>query len=438
MTPPDPRSRLAAAGAPRRDLALDLLRTLAIIGMMAAHTARLIIPDARPEWARLVLLIEPLIPSLFLFLVGLSLVHSFEAARSRGESARAWYGRQLRRAAGLWVVSAVFFALEMGIRLPDMLLAGGILANIAYAIVLTGALLALPAAAPRPRSDGLRVTVLLAALAGGGALFTALDLNGARVHPVNIGNSPFLPLWLFTFAGALWGTLTFRAGPPFSVRPCAPRAAIAAAATPDATATTPQKPQPAAPGTASLRPVRRLTTLIAGLAAAALALTAVILILRYGLDILFTKPFGRSDASRLVPAPVYGGSTLVVGYYNLKPVLALTCLGLHLAALLILQALFRAISGIAADRGDGPTALPVPDAPDAPGAPLKHVLSLGRHALLAYILHLALLATLVVVTGARQPLQTGLQGTGVLTAVVVGCHLAVILRQRNKNLRFGH
>lgn len=405
MTPSDHTARpdlapgVPGGDAPGRDHALDLLRTLAILGMMAAHTARLIVPAARPDWARFILLVEPVIPSLFLFLVGLSLAHSFGSARLRGETPGVWYRRQLRRAGGLWVISAVFFALEMGVRLPDMLVAGGILANIAYAIILTGALLALPSAHPAPprRTRILRAGALGTALAAGGTLFVLLDLGGARVHPVNIGNSPFLPLWLFAFTGALWGTLTLGT-----------RAADAAV-----------------PAGAPSPP--RWSRWLTGGAAVALAVVAIILIARSGLDALFTKPLGRSDASRLVPAPPYGGSPLTVGYYNLKPLLAITCLGLHLAALTMFGAVQRAVRQARALRPSGAawaTRL------------LRASLALGRHALTAYILHLALLAGLVVLSGERQPLDSGGQGTLVLVAVALVCYAAIILRQQNNKLHY--
>ncbi len=422
--PRDLTPAVPVAVAPVRDHALDLLRTLAILGMMAAHTARLIVPDVRPDWARFILLVEPVIPSLFLFLVGLSLAHSFGSARLRGETPGIWYGRQLKRAGGLWVISAVFFALEMGVRLPDMVLAGGILANIAYAIALTGGLIVLPVARPSPprRAHALRITTLTGAVAAGSAVFVLLDLGGVRVHPVNIGNSPFLPLWLFAFAGALWGTLTIRARGVEAVTPAGASPAL-------------QSP-----------PRPRWPSWVAGVAAGALAVVAIALIARSGLDALFTKPLGRSDASRLVPAPVYGGSPLAVGYYNLKPLLAITCLGLHLAALTTFGAVQRALRKGRTPRTPRTSgASAAPGAADAQNPPSRHLtgllrsmLALGRHALTAYILHLALLAGLVVLSGERQPLKSGGQGTLVLVAVALACQATIILRRRNIKLRYEH
>ncbi len=378
-----------------RDHALDAWRTLAILGMMASHTARLMPRDVRPDWATFVLLIEPIIPSLFLLLVGLSLSHSFAAALSRGVSASTWYARQLKRAGALWLVSAVFFSLEMGVRLPDLFLAGGILATIAYAIVLVGGLLTLGevlggpshfdrlSAAPRPSPEGRGSSLSHGLLVGlglvtGSVLFVWLDVTGQRVHPVNIGNSPFLPLWLFALAGATWGTLL---GKPAGA---------------------------ASPG--------RIRTTIALALGALGALSAVWLIVQYGLEPLFTKPFGRSDATRLIPGSLFGGAPLSIGYYNLRPVLAAACFGLHVAGLIVWGRAFKTLGARSA----------------------AVVFALGRQALLAYILHLALLAILVTALGDRQPLKSGMMGTLTLLGLILICQVATFLRRSNKNVQLRH
>lgn len=363
-----------------RDHSLDALRTLAVIGMMAAHTARLVPYDMRPFWARFVLLVEPVIPSLFLLLVGSSLALSFRAAARRGLTPGAWYRRQLKRAAALWLVSALFFALELGPRLPDMFLAGGILANIAYAITLVGGIFAV---APR-----IAPTLLVLALASGTGVFIGLDLAHTRIHPVNIGNSPFLPLWLFALAGALaqtagWGVK--RAAPPDG----------------DTTDDT--------GGAARVNVTALAVTAVVGLVGAGVAAW---LITRYGFDALFTKPLGRSDATRIVPAPVYGGEPLEIGYYNLRPRLALACLGLHVAALALLRA-----ATFAADR-------------------VTWLFAIGRHALGAYIAHLAVLAALVVTLGERQPLKNPWSGTVAWLGLILFCQVLALLRERtNSTLR---
>jgi hypothetical protein len=348
-----------------RDHGMDALRTLAVLGMMASHTSRLVVLEARPAWSYWVLLLEPIIPSLFLLLVGLSLARSFDASRARslsgaegrGQGPGAWYARQLKRAAILWGISVVFYTAELGFRLPDALTASGILANIAYAIILVGGLLTFPR----------RAAGLAAAFVAGTGLFVWLDVTGQRVFAVNIGNSPFLPLWLFALGGAWWAT-AFRSGsggvgfpvlgtkrPSTSLRDHA----------------------------SSLRVFGIILGTLAGV-------TGIWLIARYGVEPLFTKPFGRSDAGRTVAAPFYGGAPLYLGYYNLRPLLALCCLGLQLGALTVLRAALTKIREGAAGS----------------------LFALGRHALGAYILHLALLAILVVTRGPR-PLTAPWQGTAV-------------------------
>ncbi|MCD6025377.1 MAG: hypothetical protein K0Q91_2293 [Fibrobacteria bacterium] len=326
----------------RRNLGLDAARTLAIVAMMAAHTSRMMESAVRPAWCAWILLLEPIIPSLFLLLVGVSLTISLERFRERSpaESPRTWFARQARRAAALWAISTVFYLLELGPRFPDFVVVNGVLATIAYAILGVGALLLLPR----------REWVLGGALAAGVAVFLALDLRGLRVFAVNTGNAPFLPLWLFTIAGALW-SLARRRFP---------------------------------------RPVFWLGLGGAGVVA--------FLVARFGLDPLFTKPFGRSDAGRLLAPPLFlQGEARRVGYYNLRPVLALCCLGAHLAALSLLGLL---------DNVRGKTS-----------ARLSALFLLGRHSLEVYVLHLSLLAVLVVTLGIR-PLTSGGQGTGTLLVLV--------------------
>lgn len=346
-----------------RALGLDALRTLAIVGMIAAHTSRLMPPDARPGWSRGILLLEPLIPSLFLLMVGVSLAFSFSAATARGVGAGAWYARQARRAVVLWLIATVFYVLELGPRFPDFVTASGILATIAYAILGAGALLIVPGRA--------RVAALLAALALGIAVLLKIDRAGTPVFPLTAGNAPFLPLWLFTLAGVLWGLLRRggeRVGTPL---------------------------------------IHAL-----GLAGAAVA---VWLLARHGLDPLFTKPFGRSDAARELAAPLFGegafGGAKRLGYYNLRPVLGVFCLGVHLALLSLATRLDKA--GAVVARGLAPLVAP------------------GRRSLEVYVLHLALLALFVVALGVR-PLKTGLAGTCVLAAVIAVAWVWALFRERRR------
>jgi uncharacterized membrane protein len=337
-----------------RSHGLDAARTLAIVAMIAAHTSRMMESAVRPAWCAWILLLEPIIPSLFLLLVGVSLTFSLERFRERSpaESPRIWYARQARRAAALWAISTVFYLLELGPRFPDFVVASGVLATIAYAILGVGALLLLPR----------REWVLGGALLAGVAVFLALDLRGLRVFAINTGNAAFLPLWLFTIAGALW-SLARRRFP---------------------------------------RPVFWLGLAGAGVVA--------FLIARFGLDPLFTKPFGRSDAGRFLAPPLFlQGEARRVGYYNLRPVLALCCLGAHLAALSLLGLLDNVRGKVAAR--------------------LSSFFILGRHSLEVYILHLSLLAVLVVSLGIR-PLKTDLQGNLTFLAIVTASWIWCVAREK--------
>jgi hypothetical protein len=324
--------------------------------MMAAHTARLVPFDARPSWARVVLLYEPLIPSLFLLLVGLSLSRSREAARARGEGAGPWYARQARRAAGLWAISAVFFVAEYGVRIPDALVAGGILAIIAYAILGIGALLLLS----RP------ALFIGAILLAGCVTFVRVDAAGNAVFPLNTGGAPFLPMTLFALAGALLGR--FRSDEPRG---------------------------------------RRLMWALAGIGAA----IAAWLITRHGAEALFTKPFGRSDAGRDLPASLLPArDALHVGFYDLKPVLAAACLGLQLSLLAVLGILLGKI----------------------PERVARFAFAPGRHALAVYVGHLAFLAALVTIFG-EQPLTAG-SATWVWAGLILFWQSAAFLLEKQKRV----
>jgi uncharacterized membrane protein len=174
-----------------RDTALDGLRTLAVLLMISSHTSRLILWDARRDWSRFVLLIEPLTASLFLILVGASLVHSWRSAEPLGRAA--WYRKQSLRAAALWALSCLFYTLEDGFHWPDAVILSGILATIAYTILIGMLLVSRRHAAP----------ILMALSAALAALHLYLDHIHAQWFMVNAGNSPLLPLCLFACLGAL-------------------------------------------------------------------------------------------------------------------------------------------------------------------------------------------------------------------------------------------
>jgi hypothetical protein len=248
----------------KRDNAMDALRLIAVLLMIASHTTRLVDWDVRREWSRFSLLIEPLTASLFLFLVGASLAQSWFASRERGRAG--WYRKQAVRAAALWALSCLFYTLEEGrFHLPDAVTMSGILATIAYTILLGMILVS----SPRPILSLLAMSAVLA------GLHVWLDVHGQKVFILNGGNSPLLPLFLFACLGAL-GCFGLEYG-----------------------------------GRAA-----RLS-----LAAAALA-TAALILHRHSFHDVFSKPLGRYETVRTL-AWMKGETRMErnIPYYNLRPIL---------------------------------------------------------------------------------------------------------------------
>lgn len=176
-----------------RDTALDALRTVAVLLMIASHSTRLIVWDERRDWSRWSLVIEPFTASLFLLLVGASVVQSWRKAQTAGVPRAAWLKKQGIRALALWALSSVFYLVSDGPNLPDVLVLSGILCTIAYTSLAASLLV-----------SGRRPIIALALLAAAmGAVFAWLDLEEHRVFILNAGNSPLLPLSLFGILGAL-------------------------------------------------------------------------------------------------------------------------------------------------------------------------------------------------------------------------------------------
>jgi Heparan-alpha-glucosaminide N-acetyltransferase, catalytic len=262
----DAENQLSKQGRGQRDIAIDGLRTIAVLLMIASHTSRLIVWDSRREWSRFSLLIEPLTASLFLVLVGASLVHSWRAADPG--SRRSWFWKQSIRAGGLWALSCLFFTLEEGFHWPDALFLSGILATIAYSILLGMILVSLKNALP----------VLLGVCLALAGLENYLDQKNLQWFFVNAGNSPMLPLFLFACLGAL-GTLVLESRKPW-VRP----------------------------------------SLVAGA-----VMTLAYILYQHGLAEVFSKPLGRYDTVRVL---VSGTSEVrfekSIPYYNLRFILVPT------------------------------------------------------------------------------------------------------------------
>src|SRR5688572_20123028 len=132
------------APAATRDTALDAMRTVAILLMIASHTTRLIPWDERRDWSRWSLVIEPFTASLFLLLVGASVVQSWRKAQSSGVPRAAWLRKQGIRSLALWALSSVFYLVSDGPNLPDAVVLSGILCTIAYTSLAASFLASLP------------------------------------------------------------------------------------------------------------------------------------------------------------------------------------------------------------------------------------------------------------------------------------------------------
>lgn len=264
------------APAATRDTALDALRTVAVLLMIASHTTRLIAWEERRDWSRWSLVIEPFTASLFLLLVGASVVQSWRKAQGAGVPRAAWLRKQGIRALALWTLSSLFYLVSEGPRLPDAIVLSGILCTIAYTSLAASWL----ASGPRPL---LGLALLAAAM---GAAFAWLDLKEIRLFVLNAGNSPLLPLALFGLLGAL------------------------------VTAGLHARPRVVKP----LLPV--------------LAVLALVLLLRqHPFQELFTKPVGRYETARVFL--VGAGESLrekSIPYYNLRLILAPAILSLAVLA----------------------------------------------------------------------------------------------------------
>src|SRR5690349_2967232 len=100
---------------------IDAFRGLAVTGMMLAHTTRVTLAHAEESSFRAgVSRLEPAVSVAFLWLVGWSLERSYLSASHSGTDGGRWYGRALTRAATLYAVGMVLFALQYGVEAPHI------------------------------------------------------------------------------------------------------------------------------------------------------------------------------------------------------------------------------------------------------------------------------------------------------------------------------
>ncbi len=162
---------------------LDALRLWAVVLMMLAHTARITASNARPWWGEPSLILEPLCQGLFLALVGISLVYSWDVARFRGVAPTAWLLTRYRRAGELFLLSSLFFLVERGPSWPHFVTSTGILSLIAGAMAIFAPVVLLR----RPMAWAAVTTVGLWSFA------MVLDYRGYEILALNAGNGPLLP-----------------------------------------------------------------------------------------------------------------------------------------------------------------------------------------------------------------------------------------------------
>lgn len=160
---------------------VDATRGLAMALMTSTHALRALRPEVSPDFGQWLMRIEPIIPTLFFLVAGWSLARS----RYRCGNTPGWTWRHIRRALGLWALSAAMFFAYAGPQWPEIATSTGVLQCLAISIIV-GSLLreAWMAAAGS----------LVAAIA-----FVWLDANGIRIDGINNGSfplMPFLPIFL--------------------------------------------------------------------------------------------------------------------------------------------------------------------------------------------------------------------------------------------------
>lgn len=202
---------------------MDVYRGVVVILMFAVHARRI---QSRPAgWlnapsgsaleracdAALECLMwaEPYIAASFLFLVGYSMLLSLRAAVARqaltagnlpGEdttrrTSLRWRARMLRRAGWLYLLSLALFVPQFGVQWPDLIFSSGILSAIAVSIVTCALLI------PQPAAWTLTSCVAAAVL-----IATALlHQMGAKVSGLNAGPGGAFPLLAAASLGVLAG-----------------------------------------------------------------------------------------------------------------------------------------------------------------------------------------------------------------------------------------
>lgn len=165
---------------------VDAARGLAMVLMTTTHALRVLRPDEPPEFGQWLMRIEPITPTLFFLLAGWGLARS----RHRSGDRPGWRARHVRRALGIWLLSAAMFFAYSGPQWPEILTSTGVLQCLGISILL-GVFL------DRAWMAGLASLILSIA-------FVWLDARGLRIDGINQGSFPLYPfLAIFLAAQAL-------------------------------------------------------------------------------------------------------------------------------------------------------------------------------------------------------------------------------------------
>lgn len=423
---PSPRNVQAASSpAASRIGFVDALRGLAIVLMVLVHVARAVVdpdePGAAGAFRSLLMTTEPLISTLFLTLVGVSLV----LAHGRSASGRAWWRSRIVRALTLVLLSWGIFWVHGGINPPYPFLSAEILYTIGLAVLLY---------APVVHPNGVRwwLLALLGALL---AAATALAEAYPREALSRLAQGPgaHLPNLLFPALGILLAW-TWHRRKPETHWGGAGTGGGAAGGTPAA----PAAGRMRGPGGESVRSDRawlwwRRWMLPLGLvvvlayhflwAPANQERTGPSVERPSNIEAVFNRPHGRTAASRELVTDGQWGSTYdlrwVAGRMGLadpppRIVRSRAFWNKKLALVPYLSAWMLVLFGLAmpgASRRKGALRAGPPAAGASPSRPFFHFLPgrvapgemapllqplhlLGRHALKLYVFHLALAALL--------------------------------------------
>jgi len=361
-----------------RDLALDGVRTVAILLMVACHCARLILREHRPDFFAHAMLIEPFCQALFMAMVGFGMVYSFhrfsrkqtseagQADIAGGFSLRPWLGGQLKRAVLIYLIGGLIFCFELGWQFPWIFTNQGILGCIFYAILFFLPLFVLVA-----RRPGLSTCVAAGLTLALALAYTWLVSAELAIFPLNAGKGAVMPNIILTGFGIFAGLVIV-------YQP--PKAAWAL------------------------------------LAFCGLLVVASLMVTPF--ETLFSRPAGRISHTTTYqlagsgPEQIYrvitGGKLheAVHSHYRWRPILVPMLIGMTG----LLYGCFRLLGPIL-NRASG-------------------LLIIGRHSLGVYIFHLALLAIPVVIAGKQRVFTQGLGVFVTFGLIVLACYGFAFFREK--------